>query len=772
MSFNSQWDCLSFDSLDLGYNLSERELSEKPRLVAGSKNTIVTYGGKLGKRYGAVGLANTTLASTKRIDRLWVYETLDTPPIVYLVASVFTPGSPGSWSLYYCRLDTSTPWTQVTDYRNCNESTVAHEGGVARGMLFVRGVPQSGADKLGTVILDGSGGTMSVRPWGVLGSDTPAQIVAVQTTLATALNASGGSTMTLVSYPAHFPTGGSFNVQIDYEIFTLTWSGTTTLPMLRGAQGTIEAAHSTGATVRYLGMDNTPWTPSAHPIVVNTGWKYSYAYQSITGQVSDLVDVETNPTLLPSNTGPFVNLIPQVAFIGAADTTNIPYVVFFRTTDGGGTFFQLEVVANPGAGTFTYYDDSAPSGLSGTTFADPLPDEQLNQAIIAPSLTSNAPPPAAHTGQTGVVNVEAGTPFAYYAGRWFFGLGNFVYYSGQEEITLGVPEECFPTGTNGNFFKFQTRVMNLQVTNDGLYIITRDATNILTGTALDTFNLRPLFQDLGAPVGHPRAICRFSDSICWLTHDYRIVLSGGSQLQILSHELGQDLITAINAGNEVDIKTWASLDKQFILVSAINKQSPSLTSTWVFDVLKSNDTQGNFWYAPWTVPTTCLAQGRTQTTSNIHSLIFAVNNGASTYLATYDTTGSTGSDFDPSGASTNFDFIAVTNLFMLPPGNHINALRRPGVIPTVDFIEITRSQYAADKDPDVFAFFDDLWTTPVSMVAPSEPMFTAQTLGYRTLEYPVTRAAKRVALKLQKLASPDKFDLQNITIVFLSTLGN
>ena len=765
MSFNSQWDCLSFDSLALPYNLAERELSEKPRLVSGTQNTCVTFGGKLAKRYGTVGVANTAingLVAGGRIDRLWVYETMDTPPIVYLVASVYQPATT-NWGLYYCRLDNSTPWTAASSYRGCQASTVPHEGGVARGFLYIRGAPNSGTDLLGGVILDGTGGTFVVKPWGGLGPTIPARIVATQHKLAAAI-ASTDSSLTVDS-TSGFPAA-PFNIQLEYEILTVTAVSGTTLTVLRGAQASIPSSHAAGAKVRYVA-----WTTSSHPVVVNTQWQYSYAYESITGNVTSLVATETNPDNLPSSTGPFTNLLPQITLQGTADTTNFPYIRVFRTTDAGGTFFQLDRIANPGAGPFTYTDSSLTSG-SGTQ--DPIPDQQLNQAIIAPTLTSNAPPPTTLAPKvTGVDPVQAGTPLDYYAGRWWYAIGNVLFYSGQEEITLGVPEECFPSGTFGNFFRFQNAVINVRTTNDGLYVLTRNATYIIAGTTLETFNVRPLFLSLGAPVGHPRAITAFSDSICWLTHDYRISISGGGTQQTISNELGNDLINAINAGAEVDMKYWADREKQYVVVSAINKTTPANTLTWIFDILQADKSGGNFWYSPWTVPATCLAEGRLQASANEHSLIFANNFGSGAFLATYDSTGVAAVDTDSVGNTQQYACPIITNLFMLPPGNHINALRRPGVVPIVHWVEVVRTTFPSDVDPTLQLFFDDIWTTAQAVPPPaSSPMFRTQSKGYRTLQYPIQQSAQRVALKLVKPASPDRFELQALTIAFLSTLGN
>jgi hypothetical protein len=109
---------------------------------------------------------------------------------------------------------------------------------------------------------------------------------------------------------------------------------------------------------------------------------------------------------------------------------------------------------------------------------------------------------------------------------------------------------------------------------------------------------------------------------------------------------------------------------------------------------------------------------------------------------------------------------------MTPPGNHINALRRPGVVPIVNWFEFSRTTFTSDADPTVFLYFDDIWTF-ANAVSPGEgPATTVQTRGYRTLRYAIQQAAKHVAFKLVKPASPDRFELQNITIAFLPTLGN
>lgn len=777
MSISSQLDCLTWQSLDFPYNTIQRELSEQPRLVAGSQNTAVTLGGKLVKRPGTIGIPGTAaLPAGSRIDRLWVYETLDTPSHVYIVASVAIAHTPTAlpllftsptvtWRLYYCNLSASTFWSLAPELRGSNESLRPHEGAVSRGLLFLKGFPSKTLDVLGSVILDGTSGALTTKPWGALGPTTPAAIVGLKTLTTAAVT----TTTVLINVPstATFPAA-PFNIQIDWEEMTVTAVAPTQFTVIRAAQGTVAAVHVLGANVLYL-----PWSATAHPTVVNIGWTYSYAYETITGNVTNRVDIQRNPDSLPSFTGPILNLIPQLTLQGLADTTNYPFIRVFRTTDGGGTFFQLERIPNPGGGSFTYFDKSL---VSSAGLSDPVPDSQLDANIISPTLISNSPPPSVITpGVIGVDAVSPATPIAYYQGRFWYAIGNILFYSGEEEITLGVPEECWPAGTLGNFFRYQHPIVNVQATSNALYIITIEDTHVITGNNRLTFNSNPIFQTIGAPYGHPRAITRYGESVAWLANDFRVVYAQGSTLFSVSDELGTDLSNAIQAGAEVDIKYWANLDKEYIVVLAVNQAAPSLTREWIFDIKKSTGGQAreNFWYSPWNIPATCLASGRINDTAAQRSLIFANVSGTSTFLSTYDTTGVAAVDTTPSGSLLQrYDCVMISALFGTPAGNHINALRKPDVAPNVEFIQVDRTSYASDQDPEIFWYKDDVWTDPLPLPTGELPDFRTQSKGYVTYKYNVSTVAQRMAFKIQKLASPDRFELQNIFVAFKSTLGS
>lgn len=778
MPFSSQLDCLTWNSLDFPYNTIERELSENPRLVSGSQNTLVTLGGKLAKRYGTVGVPGTdALPAGARIDRLWVYETLQTPSHIFLVASVAVnliptsimlglPSPPKVWKLYYCNLTDGIYWHLADALRGSNASLRPHEAAVSRGLLFVKSYPSESADVLGSVILDGTTGVIITKPWGALGPTTAARLVGSKVALTA--NATSSDVTLNTTSTAALPAA-PFNMQLDYETVTVTAKGGTSLTVIRGAQGTIATAHASGTKVYYL-----PWAASSHPVVVNLGWVYSFAYESITGNVTNRVDIEHNPDMMPSSTGPFLNMVPQVTLTGLADTTNYPYIRVFRTTDGGGTFFQLERIANPGAGTFTYYDKSL---LSDAGHNDPLPDSQLDTSIIAPTLTSNTPPPSVASPEViGVDKVSPSSPIAYFQGRFWYAIGNILFYSGEEEITLGVPEECWPAGTIGNFFRYQHPILNLQATTNALYIITIEDTHAITGNNRLTFNSNPIFQTIGAPYGHPRAITRYGESVAWLANDFRVVYASGGTLFSISDELGTDLSDAIAAGGEVDIKYWANLDKEYLVVLVDNSVTPTLSRVWIFDIKKSSSSGGsrqNFWYSPWTIPATAIASGRISDTATQRSLIFANVSGADTFLATFDSTGASAVDTYPDGTTfQTYDCVMISALFGLPAGNHINALRKPDVVPKVSFIQVDRTSYPFDKDPDLYWYRDDIWTDPLPLPPGELPDFRVQSKGFVTYKYNVSDVAQHVAFKIEKLDSPDRFELQNIFIAFVSTLGS
>jgi hypothetical protein len=87
----------------------------KPRIVDG-ENVYVTQSGKIARAPGLYHNAAYnpgTFASTLIPYRIVTYETLENPPKVYLVASVFNTATI-SFQIYYARIGT-TGWTALAN---------------------------------------------------------------------------------------------------------------------------------------------------------------------------------------------------------------------------------------------------------------------------------------------------------------------------------------------------------------------------------------------------------------------------------------------------------------------------------------------------------------------------------------------------------------------------------------------------------------------------------------------------------------------------------
>lgn len=686
MPNSRQNDSLEFESLALPYNRADGELSSEPRLVSGL-NMYVTFGGKLAKRPGTIPLASSIKASG-RIDRLVIYETLDTNPFVFLLASIKV----GSvWEMFYQRRDDATPvWTSMGSLRDLNVSTRPHEIVIKRGLAYIKGFPGT-SEKLGSVIFNGTANAPYTTYWGLIGPQTPASLT-----------------------------------------------------------------------------DPTTWPASAHPITILGGWKYTYSFVTRSGQVSNQAPLQTNPDKNPSVSGPFVDKIPQVTITGIADTTNVPSINMYRTTDGGGTFYFVKQIANPGATTVLFEDKYLGSGGSGTTFSDPIPDANLDITLVAPTLTSNSPPPSVVApGVVGVDTIQPCSPIVEYAGRLWYAMGQYLFYSALEELNDGVPEEAWPSGLFGNFFRFQFPITNLQSTIDGLYIYTLQNIAKLTGTSLETFNPKPFLNYVGHPKNHPKAITPLGNGVGFLTQDFRIAMIEEERLTILSDPLLTDITDAVAAGSEMQLNQWAELDKDYLIVTA-NNPNPALSRQWVLDRKRTSD-KGQFWFTPWNIPTCGVVAGRVQESTANRRLIFVLYDGTNSALCRLDATGTTASESTTTLSSVGYAINFTTHLMSIPPGNHYNALRRPGGTPVVQDLMVDRTVFPGDDDPLIFYFLDDFWTNPIQ-IRPQEddgPPRRNQSTSYKTLVLnDVNTVGRRVAVKMSKLSDILRFELHTLAVVW------
>lgn len=769
MSQNNQWDGLSYTEFDFPYDLITPELSPDPRLTGG-ENSYVTTGGKLTKRFGTTVFDEADPSLTGRIDRLITYETMGDSPKLYLVASVYNAtGSANVWSLWYKPL-TAIPgvWAKCTNLRESNSSEAPHEMVVSGGLLYVKGLPSSGSgEKLGSIILDGTTGSLVTYPWGLLGPQTPARVNTVVTTITTSGGINSTDTSFTVASTAGFPGTPTFRIQVEFELMLVTSVVGTTLTVTRGFGGTTPASHPEGVSL--LVQD---WTPSNHPITVNYGWTYAYAYKTITGQISNRSPLETNPDLPPSTTGPFFDLQPRIYVVGNSDTTNIPTIIIYRTTDGGGTFYQLDEITNTGAPLILYTDNTLESGSGGGVFADPIPDDVLDQFNLGPSLVSNSPPPATVSPNvTGTDPVLPFTRIAIYQSRLWYGIENILFYSAQEELNEGIPEESWPSGSAngrlGNFFRFQSPITNLQETEEALYVFTADATYKLTGSNRETFSFAPAYQNIGSPSGQSKAVTRYNNTVAFLSHDYRIYLVTPDNAMAITDPLGSSLTDLISANTSFEIKYFADLEKEWVIVTAENTSAPENTRVFVYDVTKSQKLRTPFWNTPWSIRATGVISARVSESRSRRQLLFTVYNADTNVseLVKLDLSGNTGSDYYD-GTDNGFAFSAQFHQMLCPAGNHVNQLRVPGITPNVYGVLLDRLQYPGDSDPTPAWFFDDLWTDPEYPIRTESPARRIQSKGYRTIVYSVNRVAQHFSASISKPSSKELFGLLGFRVIW------
>jgi hypothetical protein len=181
------------------------------------------------------------------------------------------------------------------------------------------------------------------------------------------------------------------------------------------------------------------------------GYKYVFSFKnSSTG----LPSTASDPS---ANTGPQTNRNIQ---LGGARSTDpqADTIEIYRNKDGGSVYYFLALIANPGAGSWSYTDST--------------PDSGLNTFKIAPINHANDPPPA------GIRLVT------FHANRLWVAVGNKVYFAAGPDCTNGVPEECFPPG---NVFTFPGAVNAMVSTTEGLLVCTSDNAYIIRGADSSSF---------------------------------------------------------------------------------------------------------------------------------------------------------------------------------------------------------------------------------------------------------------------------------------------
>lgn len=755
---NTQLDSREFTPLYWPYDVIASELSDTPRQVAGSLNTFVTLGGKIRKRPGTSDLGlGASLPVNREPARTYYYETIDGQH-AWLISSMRKTGVfvGGEYELYYKKLDTVSTWVSFGSLRGMNNSTAPHEVVIQRGVAYIRGTPDATTGEVYcTTQFSGDGGTPVIRVWGLPSPTIPcrmsgrtALLVGDISDVALALNIN----------TAYSPAVATpFTVQIDDERIRVTSiGGGTNWTITRGYDGTTATNHTDGAFVVYH-----DWAVSDHRVDVVNTWKYTYTWVSPTGQVSNRAPLETNPDLMSSATFPFFDQVPKMTVQGHADTTNITKINVYRTQDGGGTFYFVGEVTNTGAGNITFEDKYLETGPSYGTTNDPIPDDLLDQGQIAPSLTSNTvPPPVSPPEVIGTDVPEGSSPLASYAGRIWFAIGNYLYFSGLEEIREGVPEECFPAGATGNFFKYQYPIVTIAAGENALYVMTTQHTYKVSGQDRQTFNTKPLLHNIG---GYSKtSVTRVGDRVAFMTHDRRVgMIDARDQFVIVSEPLGDSWNFSGSFSAQFHFEYWGDRDRDLLLVF-LYLPDTELSRLYVLDLALSRRTERQFWNAPWDITATCSLVCKLSTLSTQRYILLGTPSGYRTLDIIADTTTDLGA---------GIDWMLRSGLSSVPEGNHVNALRAPGLTGPLTRARLERTRYSNDVWPQVSFSLDDFWTDPVPAVELHIPTSREPSKWYETLYADVDNVAARAGIELAVYESVTPIEFHNIALTWLPDSG-
>lgn len=225
-------------------------------------------------------------------------------------------------------------------------------------------------------------------------------------------------------------------------------SGVTTASGTQPTWGTELGSFTTDGSMIWVNAG--PWAVASTAV---TQWGYAYK-NSTTGDISNMSPASVETTILLGN---------QVTLQGAGSSDpQVDTIVIYRIPQGGSTFLYLDEIPNPGAGTWTYTDNT--------------PDSGLNATIQAQRAGEGTPLPA------------GATCMAYHLQRIFVAVGNVTYVSSGPDAIASTSSGNAGFNTT---FTGQSKIIRYWVSPLGLVIFTVRDSYIILGSGTDS---DPLYQ--------------------------------------------------------------------------------------------------------------------------------------------------------------------------------------------------------------------------------------------------------------------------------------
>lgn len=341
-----------------------------------------------------------------------------------------------------------------------------------------------------------------------------------------------------------------------------------------------------------------------------TSWCYCYTY------ANDGVTLfhESSPSPISACSGVFASKAVRLSVVASADP-QVTRIRVYRTTDGGAqTPDQMQEISG-----------SPFPNATATLPADSTPDTSLS-IRVGPPFNRNDPP----TPSKGFVT---------YGGRiWGFNK-NVTYYSAFEETADPVPEECWPSGLDGNSYPWAYEVTAHAPLLDGIAVYQPLRISKVEGDSLDTFRRYTLLERRGTR--QRAAVAAMGGSVAWFDTAGQVWVSeiGEIGLPIRPDTQNMDQTQVQLAVHISGIYHWVVL-----LDGATGR-------VFVYDLDK------NQWMPPWTVGTTASGLVSGETSLGVVNLLLARNNTKSVELVS-------GSYVDD---TTPFTPVLSTNMYRLTP---------------------------------------------------------------------------------------------------------
>jgi hypothetical protein len=706
MPDSSNFDVVWLNNLRLPYDVVTKELSDQtPRLVAGSKNVYVTLGGKIAL---APGFNQTPNGAN--LSGMGLNATQWRPDRMVLYETLENPPK-----IYVvCSLLNIVAGTWGAYYFRLDGASPAWTG------------------------VDGGTNLRSIQA-----STRPHEIVCERgLCFIKGFPAAAGDKYGSVIFDGSFPNPGSNSAPSIYP-----WG-------IPPPSVPVNMTASAG------------WPASTDTVTVLFGWQYVYCWKDLLGSYSCSSPISLVTGISTSTTGPFTNKCPTMTVQGNADTTHYPKIGIFRSTDGGGTWWFVEDITNTGAGNITYTDQH---GVNGRT--DPMADSQLNTANAAPDLVTNLPPPPimGKPGEvTGTSQVDPSTAIAVFARRHWYGSGNRLFFSGQEEVLNGVPEECWPN-CNGlgpsTEYICAGQLRQVFSAKGALWVTTANQILYETGTDLSNFLLNEMASDIAGLAGNNMAGTGFREMGFFVSQDFQVyALTVGADPQNISIPLGNSIAQAYLActSPQIQLEVYNRDGNTWLIVAVIDQSNQANNQQFVFDINNS------MWFTPWTKALGIMAYGRLRDNDPLNYLVGVINYSGFWQWGVLDTT-----VFNDIGVSNQITPVIQSNLFGLISGwgSHVSTINAPAVTPIVSYMVTERTKFASDTDPTVSYRLDDFNTVAFTSVPAVGPLFETQRTSYWQELYPIQQACRRVQINITKPALSEGFEYQNIGFMFFPGAG-